>query len=1120
MDTTNTQLTVPHSSSLPRWDVFLSFYGKDTRRNFIAHLYFALDQAGILTFRDDPALEKGEEISSGLLKAIKDSKMFVVVLSEKYARSPRCLNELVEILSCNRTGNQVIPVFYHVDPSDLRHHKGAFGEALDYHGKRYSVDMIEKWKSALAKIAQLSGYHLKKDADENESNTLQEIVENVVEQTSTGALHLEEYLVGINSAVEEIYQKLSMESNDVRAIGICGMGGIGKTTTAKYFYNKYSNTYDVSCFIENIEQFSQGGTPLLSFLEQLLIGLLRRKDYAVKNVETGIKQLERILSAKKALIVLDDLHPSIYSEFFARRGYLFSAESRIIITTRDSNLLTQLRVDISQVDIYMVKELGDIDSLKLFSYHAFREPKPPESFRELTVRFATYAGGVPLALKVLGSSLRGRTQESFWKAKLEKVRKIPNKDIQEILQLSYDELDETEKSIFLDIAFFFVGKDKDEAVHIFDSCDYFPDAGIPILVERCLLTIDENNNFRMHNLIQDMGCKLGKSRGLFWRGALEEMQSVEPSKQLSNLCHLELQNCRYLNQLPEQLGIMKALKVIDASETAIQKLPDSIVQLKKLVKLQLRNCFKLEILPKQFGDLEGLRTFDASYSAIRILPDSFVALNRLAELNMTGCANLRKLPNFFGRMSNLEHLRLYGCTNITSLPNSTWKLRSLRVLNMEWCSKLKRLPEQIGKMLCLEEIHAHWTGIQKLPHSIGLLSKLKVLEVDGYDITSLQYVPSSIWNLTSLTELNLVQQENDPSSTLASPRLMAALKKDIIDLTGAAKIMKLKELSVRCNMRLWLPLIQGLSSLEMLYLVDDGQSVSSTQPLNLSKLYNLEDLTILDCTSIGTSILKIPMNLKYLRLFNYTTLEQLPDLSSLKQLKDLDIGRCINIQSLPQLPPHLEELKVDECASLQDVTELSMLKQLRNVSISRCSTLKSVNIQETSPMVGEFYTFHAALPNREVAEWFSYKSWHTVSFDIPLSLGENFLGLAFWVVSKCICCDASSVITAVITNETNGIRSHRTIGTPDVIVGEVQSVVESIRGEDISLKSGDNVNVRFHQENGMGEVESCGVHVIQKIQTSAGAGQLFPTPTIPDKLDPSEYRKRVRRSKPRFSFIP
>lgn len=132
---------------------------------------------------------------------------------------------------------------------------------------------------------------------------------------------------------------------------------------------------------------------------------------------------------------------------------------------------------------------------------------------------------------------------------------------------------------------------------------------------------------------------------------------------------------------------------------------------------------------------------------------------------MTHCADLRKLPNSFGQLINLEHLRLDGCRNLASLPNSTWKLRSLQVLNMEGCSKLERLPEKIGKMLCLEEINAHFTGIQKLPHSIGLLSKLKVLEVDAYDITTLEYVPSCVWNLTSLTKLNLVQQENDPSST-------------------------------------------------------------------------------------------------------------------------------------------------------------------------------------------------------------------------------------------------------------------------------------------------------------------------------------------------------------------
>lgn len=114
---------------------------------------------------------------------------------------------------------------------------------------------------------------------------------------------------------------------------------------------------------------------------------------------------------------------------------------------------------------------------------------------------------------------------------------------------------------------------------------------------------------------------------------------------------------------------------------------------------------------------------------------------------------------------------------------------------------------------------------------------------------------------------------------------MIASENGTIDLHDAVKDMKFKELNVRCNMRLWLPLIQNFSSLEVLYIVDDGQSISLTEPLDFSKLEHLEDLTLLDCTSIGSSILKIPPNLKYLRLFNYTTLEQLPDLSSMKRLK-------------------------------------------------------------------------------------------------------------------------------------------------------------------------------------------------------------------------------------------
>ncbi|XP_063936813.1 disease resistance protein RUN1-like isoform X1 [Daucus carota subsp. sativus] len=646
MATTSNQLTATSFSSPPSWDVFLSFYGKDTRRNFIANLYFSLDQAEILTFKDDPELEKGEEISCGLLKAIHGTKMFVVVLSENYARSPWCLNELVEILNCKRNRNRIVPVFYYVDPSDLRHQKGGFGEALSYHMKRYSVDFIEKWKSALAEIGQLSGYHLKKDSDENESNIIQEIVENVLKATCREELHLEEYLVRINPVTEEIYQKLNMELNDVRAIGICGMGGIGKTTTAIAFYNKYSHEFDVSCFIENEKPHSQGDISLLPVLNQLLIKLLRRKDYIVRNAESGIKKLEQILCSKKALIVLDDLHQSIYSELLARLHSLLSAGSRIIFTTRDVNLLNQSKVDISEVDIYMVMELDEMCSLELFSYHAFRIPKPPESFRELAIRFVTYAGGVPLALKVLGSSLRGRTDVSFWKGKLEKLRKIPEKEIQEILQLSYDDLDDdTEKPMFLDIAFFFVGKDKDEAVCIFNSCDFFPDVGIPILIERCLLSIDIGNKFRMHNLIRRMGLDLGKNTRLLLGGnAGKDLQNLEGVNKIEGLI-LDLTMSTKRQITAEILGKLSNLRLLEIDAHYVQH---DITENFKNVFHQLR-CMRWHGFPWKYMSFnfcpEKLVSLEMSSRKLRILwknpklPD-LSSLKQLKTLYIQRCHSL------------------------------------------------------------------------------------------------------------------------------------------------------------------------------------------------------------------------------------------------------------------------------------------------------------------------------------------------------------------------------------------------------------------------------------------------------------------------------------------------
>ncbi|KAK2966272.1 hypothetical protein RJ640_002793 [Escallonia rubra] len=91
------------SSTPPRWmyDVFLSFRGEDTRKNFVDHLYEALVARNIHTFKDDENLERGSSISPELLKAIEGSRFAIVIFSQNYASSSWCLDELSDVSLSN-----------------------------------------------------------------------------------------------------------------------------------------------------------------------------------------------------------------------------------------------------------------------------------------------------------------------------------------------------------------------------------------------------------------------------------------------------------------------------------------------------------------------------------------------------------------------------------------------------------------------------------------------------------------------------------------------------------------------------------------------------------------------------------------------------------------------------------------------------------------------------------------------------------------------------------------------------------------------------------------------------------------------------------------------------------
>ena len=156
------------STSKSGWDVFLSFRGPDTRKNFTDHLYSALVRAGIHTFLDDKELPKGEIIYTELLNAIQGSRVSIVVFSKGYASSKWCLDELVKIVDCRQTlGHTLLPIFYHMDPSDVRRQTGMFAEAFVKHEEQFQTNLerVQKWRDALTEAGNYSGFHL--DSIEN-----------------------------------------------------------------------------------------------------------------------------------------------------------------------------------------------------------------------------------------------------------------------------------------------------------------------------------------------------------------------------------------------------------------------------------------------------------------------------------------------------------------------------------------------------------------------------------------------------------------------------------------------------------------------------------------------------------------------------------------------------------------------------------------------------------------------------------------------------------------------------------------------------------------------------------------------------------------------------------------
>ncbi|KAG6630111.1 hypothetical protein CIPAW_14G132900 [Carya illinoinensis] len=731
------------SSSTPRWkyEVFLSFYGEDTRRGFTDHLHADLKRKGIVVFRDDETLQQGECISQALLKAIQQSQYAIVILSAKYASSKWCLMELAEIVEWKKKTKliTIIPIFYHVDPSDVRNQRGTFEEAFAAHEKDPKVDIkeINTWRKACKIVGGLKGEHIK--GDRYESTIIQQISGIIFNNYTMLNIRIHydgQKLVGINSRVEEMINLLDMESNDVRFLGIHGMGGVGKTTLAEIICGRVSCQFEGSSFISCIREKSTTARGLASLQKELLSMIMPDQEIRIWDHHQGIKLMSTRLQNKKVLIILDDVDCEKQLTALAGNRKWFGPGSRVIITCRDSHILITHGVN----DTYKVELLQTADALQLFSLSAFDKTNPPENYKDLSMGFVHYAGGLPLALQVLGRFLFGRTIDA-WKSARDQLEANPKKEIFDILKISFDGLEESQQQMFLDVACFLkrFGRLSDFFKKIYPAID------IDVLVNKSLVSISKYppDKLIMHDLLKKMGQEIvrredpnepGRRSRLFGVEDVYDVLKNDTGTDAIEGIFLDLYfETKHGEFNAEAFSKMRKLRFL-CFDAALEYIkwhgnPFQYMPSDKLRFLHWREC-PSKSWPSSFQP-KNVIVLNMPGSHFKQLWKGLMVLDNLKYLNLCDSWKLIETPDLSG-VSNLEEIKFSNCTNLCEIHPSIRSLKRLKHLNLKGCSRLGNFLNILGDMTSLERLSLPSSEVSIFPSVIYSLSSLERLQLDGW----------------------------------------------------------------------------------------------------------------------------------------------------------------------------------------------------------------------------------------------------------------------------------------------------------------------------------------------------------------------------------------------------
>ncbi|XP_039172470.1 disease resistance protein RUN1-like isoform X1 [Eucalyptus grandis] len=853
--------------SVIRYEVFLSFRGEDVRRSFIQFLYESLTASGIYTFIDYDGIEIGEEIMPKIFEVIRHSEICIPIFSKDFASSKSCLKEVEKMVECRRT---IMPIFYDVSPSVVGKQQESYQQSFcNLAAAGVTSATRNNWKEALQSVSRIRGWELEK-FKYGEHELINEVVSTVRRLLRKDDLDVTAHLVGMDHHVQEMMKKIGVHYEDGQVVEgqmlsgkhvveISGLPGVGKSTLAVIIYNKIRHLFDGWSFLKDIHEMFKERT-LLS-LQEDLIGDLQKKRCTLRSSAEGTTLIKYKFGNMRVLIILDDVSNS--EQIKALDPRWFGLGSRIIVISMESNLVDILANDCDDILIekYEVNQMNDDHAFQLFCKHALRGKPPQGELCSLARDISLAAGGLPFVVEVVGSFLYGKSIK-FWKEALDRMDREPfNKEVKRILKRRYEDLEENAQKIFLDIACFFMGKDKTIPSYMWEACKYDPCKGIEDLNCKSLVRIRENDELWMHNQLKVLGRQIVKEEHPskpFKRSRLWNQEDIEPvlnerkdvavealSATFDKPCSFPkrrfFNNFSKLRYLKMNHAIIKGYK-----QNAKSSREDSF--LRGLKCLEWRGCHNISSLLALH--LSNLVVLDLSWSTSRswrCWRQIMKRAKKLKVLILKGCHWLAKSPVSCAPI-NLERLDLEGCSSLPGIGRYISKLRNLVSLNIKFCSFVRELPEDMGSLEALKELYIDGTSIEAIDFPEGSYGKLEVLSACNCECFSLS---DSISNLKSLLYLAL-----DDTKVSELPYSIGLLE-------------NLQTLSLKNCRSLW-KLPYSVGSLEELQVMDLSDTVVDELPSSVKYLRNLK-------------VLKMPR----------TFIREFPGgIKNLERLEEIDFSGC------------------------------------------------------------------------------------------------------------------------------------------------------------------------------------------------------------------------------------